>query len=123
MEDIDKLLKRMNALTQRASDSSADLANFICAESIPLGEVIHDWLSSRDSHTVNITHGETEQLIKRRRITTWVKAKRRFKSQELAILADWQALEVRALALSINIVLRKSVSLKRKAIPRSDRYK
>lgn len=106
MEDIDELLKSMNSLIQRASILSTDLVNFNRAESIPLGELMCDWLSCRSSHNVNITHGEIEQLIKQRQIATWVKAKRMFKSQELVILTDWQILEAKALALSINIILK-----------------
>lgn len=114
MEDIDELLKSMNSLIQRASTLSTDLVNFIRAESIPLGEAIYDWLSYRPSYNVNITHGEVEQLIKKRQIVTRVKANRIFASQELTILTDWQTLEVEALTLSINIVLKKSAFQKKR---------
>lgn len=114
MEDADELLERMSSLIRRASALSTDLANFIYAESIPLGEVIGDWLNSRSSSNVNITHQETKQLIKQRQASAWVKAKGRFASQELGILTDWQTLEAKALTLSINIIMEKSPLQNRK---------
>lgn len=114
MEDADELLERMSSHIRRASALSAELANFICAESIPLGEVIGDWLNCRGSSDVNITHQQTEQLIKQRQAAAWAKAKRRFAGQELGILTDWQMLEAKALTLSINIMMEKSLSQKRK---------
>ncbi|WP_250461219.1 hypothetical protein [Microbulbifer litoralis] len=113
MEDTDRLLKRMNSLIQRATALSTDLADFICTESIPIGEVIDDWLNHRGSGKANITLRETERLIEQRQTATRVKAKRRFAPQELGLLSDWQTLKVRALTLSINIVLRNSTSRER----------
>lgn len=114
MEDTDELLKTMSSLIRKASALSTDLANFICVESIPLGEVIGDWLDCRSSSNVNITHQETEQLIKQRQAATWVKAERRFACQELSVLTDWQTLETRALTLSINIIMGKSPQLQKR---------
>lgn len=114
MEDTDELLKTMSSLIRRASALSTDLANFICAESIPLGEVIGDWLDCHSSSNVNITHRETEQLIKQRQAATWVKAERRFACQELGVLTDWQTLEAKALTLSINIIMEKSPQLQKR---------
>jgi len=113
MEDTDELLARMSALIQRATALSTDLANFICAESIPLGEAIGDWLDCHSVSKRNITHQETEQLIKQRQAATWAKAQHRFARQELGILTDWQILEARALTLSINIIMEKPLLQKR----------
>ena len=111
MEELDELLMRMHALIDQASCMSTDLAGFISAESLPLGEIMRDWLSSRRASNVCITQEETDQLIERRRAATWAKAEQKFAQQELILLADWQALEAKAVTLSINRVLENSCRL------------
>ncbi|MCW8125531.1 hypothetical protein [Microbulbifer halophilus] len=115
MEEPEQLLKRMHSLIQRAG---AQLANFIRVESLPLGEVVSDWIEAtggspsgrRGSREIYISEQETEQLIEQRRIETRMKAKRTFSPEELDILAGWQDLEAKALTLSINVVLKNSLN-------------
>lgn len=115
MDEAEQLLKRMRSLILRAE---AQLVSFISVESLSLGEVASDWIASTGSASssrpgscqIYIREQETEQLIKQRRIETWVKARRMFAPEELDILAGWQKLETKALTLSINIVLRKNLT-------------
>lgn len=117
MEEPEKLLKRMHSLIQHAEALSAQLASFIRAESLPLGEVMSDWLEvvmsslsgNCSTSQIYISEQETERLIERRRAETWAKAKQTFAPQELDILANWQTLEAKALTLSINVALKNSL--------------
>jgi len=117
MEEVEKLLKRMRLLIQQADALSVQLANFIRVESLPLGEVVSDWLevvasslsSSHSSCRTYINEQGTERLIERRQAETWMKAKQTFASHELDILVAWQALEAKALTLSINVALRNGL--------------
>lgn len=115
MEEAEQLLKRMRSLILRAE---AQLANFISVESLPLGEVVNDWIEATGSSSsgrrgprqIYISEQETERLIEQRRIETWIKAERTFSPEELDILAGWQDLEAKALTLSINIALKNNLN-------------
>ncbi|WP_308365097.1 MULTISPECIES: hypothetical protein [unclassified Microbulbifer] len=113
MEEVEKLLKSMRSLIQLAGAISTELTNFIRAESLPLGEVVSDWLEvvmnplPSSCGQPYISEQAAELLIERRRAETWAKAKQKFAPQELGILTDWQRLEARALTLSINMILEK----------------
>lgn len=105
----------MHSLIQRGEALSVELTDFIRMESLPLGEVVSEWLevgmnspqTSCRSGRVYVSEQQTERLIAPRRAEIWAKAKQKFASQELDILSDWQTLEIKALTLAINLIVEK----------------
>lgn len=118
MEEAETLLRRMRSLIQRTGAISTELSNFIRAESLPLGEVMGEWLEvvvkplPSSCGQPYISEQEAERLIEQRRVKIWTKAKQQFAPQELEMLADWQALEAKALTLSINVVLKNNLCIR-----------
>ncbi|MGL6159701.1 hypothetical protein [Microbulbifer sp.] len=117
MAEIDELLIAMRRVIENARLLSTELCDFIIAESMPIAEVMSDWFDQCQSKDRPISEQAIVRLVEQRQTATRIKASRLFSGIELAILDDWQALEVKALALSLNALLKAPYVFRRTRTP------
>ncbi|MCW8126040.1 hypothetical protein [Microbulbifer halophilus] len=113
MGEIDELLTAMHGVAENARLLSMELCDFITAESLSIADVISDWFDQCPLTDRPISEWAIARLVEQRQTATRIKASRRFSGGELAILDDWQGLEIKALTFSLNALLKTSCVFRR----------
>lgn len=106
MAEIDELLATMRGVIENAKRLSMRLFDFITAESLSIADVMSDWFDQCPSKDRPISEQVISRLVDQRQTARRIKASRLFSGIELAILDDWQALEIKALTFSLNALLK-----------------
>ncbi|SHE52619.1 hypothetical protein SAMN04487965_0080 [Microbulbifer donghaiensis] len=106
MAEIDELLATLREVAENARRLSMELCDFISAESLSIADVTADWFDLCPSNDRPISEQVIARIVEHRQTATRIKASRLFSEIELAILDDWQALEVKALTFSLNALLK-----------------
>ncbi|MCX2796354.1 hypothetical protein OQJ62_15620 [Microbulbifer thermotolerans] len=105
MREIDELLTALREVFERAGQVSVELCDFITAESLSIADVTESWFELCSSGGGPVSERTIEKLVEQRQTAARRKASRLFSEVELAILDDWQALEIKALTLSLKELL------------------